>query len=221
MPFYDVQRADVSMCSWLEQRAIRSASALSSCSGFLAREVRDKMNIRTRVSVIPNGIDLDLFDAEEMADITEKYGLPRNKLTSFFAGRMERRKGIHLCGEIAGPILRDYDVAFVFAGQDLFGYMADTLLFFLRAQRLKGSFTRSANWICRTSGRACEWPAYSCCRAFGRIARTPAWRLWRRAALYSQPVRTDVRVAGLSLHFYKSVVESCRKNKTSHRIRPE
>jgi glycosyltransferase involved in cell wall biosynthesis len=52
---------------------------------------------------------------------------------------MERRKGIHLCGAIASSILREHDVAFVFAGEDLFGYMADTLLPSLKNQRLRGS----------------------------------------------------------------------------------
>ena len=139
MPFYEVPRADVSMCSWLEQRAIRRATALTSCSSYLAGEVRDKMGVRNPISVIPNGIDLGLFDSEALIDVASKYGLPKGKVTVFFAGRMERRKGIHLCGEIAASILRDHDVAFVFAGQDLFGYMSDTLLPSLKNQQLKGS----------------------------------------------------------------------------------
>jgi glycosyltransferase involved in cell wall biosynthesis len=144
MPFYDVPRADVKMCSWLERRAIRNATALTACSRFLACEARSKMGIRTPIHVIPNGIDLELFDRESAGDvkeidIKEKFGLPRDRLTIFFAGRMERRKGIHLCGEIAASILRDYEVAFVFAGQDLFGYMTDTLLPSLRDKPLKGS----------------------------------------------------------------------------------
>jgi glycosyltransferase involved in cell wall biosynthesis len=56
-----------------------------------------------------------------------------------FSGRMERRKGIHLCKEIAPQILRRYDVAFVFAGQDLFNYMSGDLLPYLTSGRLRGS----------------------------------------------------------------------------------
>jgi glycosyltransferase involved in cell wall biosynthesis len=139
MPFYDVRDGDRSMCSWLEERAIRGATALTSCSSFLAGEVRAKMAVRAPISVIPNGIDLELFDGQKTLDVAEKYGLPKGKETIFFAGRMERRKGIHLCGAIAASILRDYDVAFVFAGEDLFGYMSDTLLPSLKNQQLKGS----------------------------------------------------------------------------------
>jgi glycogen(starch) synthase len=140
MPFYEVRRADVKVCSWLERRAIRHATALSACSSFLAGEARLKMCIRAPINVIPNGIDLDLFDRETPVDVAKKYGLPANKIKIFFAGRMERRKGIHLCGEIAAAILREFDVAFVFAGEDLFGYMSETLLPSLNSEELKGSF---------------------------------------------------------------------------------
>ncbi len=139
MPFYDVPKKDVVLCSWLERRAIRKATALSSCSSFLAGEVQTKMGVNTPISVIPNGIDLELFDRQERLDVAAKYGLPRDKPIIFFAGRMERRKGIHLCGEVVSQVLRDHDAAFVFAGQDLFGYMENTLLPSLSSQQLKGS----------------------------------------------------------------------------------
>jgi starch synthase len=139
MPFYDVPHKDVILCSWLEQRAIRNATALSSCSAFLAAEVRDKMGVTAPVEVIPNGIDLELFDRQERLDVVAKYGLPSGKPIIFFAGRMERRKGIHLCGHIVSQVLRKHDAAFVFAGQDLFGYMEQTLLPSLGGQPLRGS----------------------------------------------------------------------------------
>jgi glycosyltransferase involved in cell wall biosynthesis len=139
MPFYDVRPADIALCSFLEQRAIRKATALTSCSAFLAGEVRSKMGIDQPVAVIPNGIDTGLFDDAPHVDLAAKYGLPRGKVTILFAGRMERRKGIHLCGAIAESVLRRHDAAFVFAGQDLFGYMKDTLLPSLASQQLRGS----------------------------------------------------------------------------------
>jgi len=139
MPYYDVRQADINMCSWVEQRGIENSTTLTSCSRFLAGEVRDKMGVRKPVEVIPNGIDLDLFDNEPLIDALETYGLPKNKPIILFTGRMERRKGIHLCGEIAAEILRRYDVAMVFAGEDLFGYMENTLLPSLATQELRGT----------------------------------------------------------------------------------
>ena len=139
MPFYDVPRADHVMCSWLENRAVRRATGLSSCSAFLAQEVRAKMGVDKPVDVIPNGIDVSLFDGEATIDVARKYDLPRDKVMIFFAGRMERRKGIHLCGAIAESILRRHDVCFVFAGGDLFGYMTKTLLPSLAKHNLRGS----------------------------------------------------------------------------------
>jgi glycogen synthase len=139
MPFYDVRRADITLCAFLERRGIRRTTALSSCSQFLAEEARHKLNIRQPIRVIHNGIDLDLFDAADQIDAREKFDLPRDRLMIFFAGRMERRKGIHLCKEIVASILERYEVAFVFAGDDMFNYMSDELLPFLKTQKLKGS----------------------------------------------------------------------------------
>jgi glycogen(starch) synthase len=139
MPFYDVPRADHVMCSWLENRAIRGATALTSCSRFLADEARTRLGVDKPIQVIPNGIDVSLFDGETVIDVAGKYELPRDKLIIFFSGRMERRKGIHICGEIVETILRRHDVAFVFAGGDLFGYMTKTLLPSLAKRPLRGS----------------------------------------------------------------------------------
>ena len=139
MPYYDLPRADVTFCSALEGLGIRGATALSSCSRFLSEEAHDKLGIRRPIRVIPNGIDLQLFDAADQVDFRRKFYLPHDRLMIFFAGRMERRKGIHLCKEIAASILERYEVAFVFAGQDLFNYMSDTLLPYLKGKKLKGS----------------------------------------------------------------------------------
>lgn len=139
MHYYDVPKGDTACCSLLEGLGIRGAGVLSSCSQFLAEEVRDKLGIRRPIRVIPNGIDLELFDAEEQVDFRRKFDVPRDRLMILFSGRMETRKGIQLCKEIAGAILERFDAAFVFAGQDLFNYIEGHLLPHLRAKRLKGS----------------------------------------------------------------------------------
>jgi glycosyltransferase involved in cell wall biosynthesis len=139
MPTYDVRKADRIACSLVEKIGIRGADAYTSCSRFLADEVRAKMGVRRPIEVIANGIDLELFDTAESIDARTKFGLPKDKLVIFFAGRMEKRKGIHLCPEIVETILKKHDVAFAFAGSDLFGFMEKELLPRLKGQTLKGS----------------------------------------------------------------------------------
>jgi glycosyltransferase involved in cell wall biosynthesis len=139
MPFYDVPEADIRWCSRVEQKGILDATTLMSCSAYLADEVRTKMAVTQPIQVVANGIDLKLFDEDVEIDVAKKYGIPTDKPVIFFAGRMERRKGIHLCGPIVEAILRKHDVAFVFAGQDLFGYMEKTLLPSVKNQNLRGS----------------------------------------------------------------------------------
>jgi glycosyltransferase involved in cell wall biosynthesis len=127
MPFYDVPKADIAMCSALEDRAIRHASALTACSQFLADEAQSKLGVDAPIQVIPNGLDLDLFDNAPIVDVADRYGLPKDKVTILFTGRMERRKGSHLFAAIARSVLSTHNAAFVFAGEDLFGHMKQLL----------------------------------------------------------------------------------------------
>lgn len=140
MPYYDVPRADVLLCSAIEQQALRRATVLTACSRFVAEETRQKLGVSRVCPVISNGLDLDWIDAAvESGDVHARLGLPRRTLTIVFCGRMERRKGIHLCTAIAGTILERYDVALVLAGDDLFGHVNNTLLPALAGRSLKGS----------------------------------------------------------------------------------
>lgn len=139
MPTYDVRRADHLLCSIVEQAGIRGADAYTSCSQFLADEVRIRMGVRRSVPVIPNGIDLGLFDSAAPVDARTKFAIPRDRPMIFFSGRMEPRKGIALCREIAASVLRRHAVSFVLAGADLFDYMKERFLPSLQASGLKGS----------------------------------------------------------------------------------
>jgi glycosyltransferase involved in cell wall biosynthesis len=140
MDTYDVRRLDVEACSAIEQRALHTATALTSCSQFLADEVADKLGVLRAIDVITNGLDIPWFDqSAETVDVHARFGLPRRALTIVFTGRLERRKGIHLMPAIAAHLLERYDVTLVLAGADLFGYAANTLLPSLAGRRLRGS----------------------------------------------------------------------------------
>ncbi len=140
MPFYETRRLDRWLCSAIERLALRRATALTACSQFAADLVPRELDVERGCRVISNGLDLAWIDAGPPAvDLSQKYQLPRRMLTIVFAGRMERRKGIHLGAEIAARILERHDVTLLFAGEDLFGYMASTLLPALAAKKLRGS----------------------------------------------------------------------------------
>ena len=136
---YDVTRADRILCSSVERLAFRRATGFTAGSRFLASEVRTRLRVQRPVTVIPNGIDLDLFDAAEQIDAREKFALPRERILIFFSGRMERRKGVHLLKEVAASLLPRYDVVLALAGQDLFGYAEKELLPYLDSRSNLGS----------------------------------------------------------------------------------
>jgi len=139
MPFYGTGKIDTNLCSAIENRAIVRATAFSSCSQFLADEARRKLGISGPIEVTPNGIDVALFDGSDQIDIRHKYGLAKNRLTILFAGRLERRKGIHLCADICKSILKDFEVDFIFAGEDTDGFFALELRSNLGSEKMQGA----------------------------------------------------------------------------------
>jgi glycosyltransferase involved in cell wall biosynthesis len=139
MQYYDSRKTDIRICSLLERFGMHGATAYTTPSSFLAKEAAKTFRIQKPIRVIPYGIDLELFDQQEPADIRRQLGIPKHRPIILFSSRMEQRKGIHLCKEIVHSILSRYDVSFLFAGQDLFGYMEGTLLPFWNSQQYRGS----------------------------------------------------------------------------------
>ena len=141
MGMYDTPRMDRELTAMVEQIGIRQATLRTSCSRFLAEEAKTKMKVRQPIEVIPNGIDLDLFDQHESIDVHDRFNLPRQARMVFFANRMERRKGIHLVKDMCIHVLEKYrDVHFVFAGADTYGYMEKEILPFIKANKLQKRF---------------------------------------------------------------------------------
>jgi glycosyltransferase involved in cell wall biosynthesis len=140
MPTYSVPKLDRLICPILENRALRGASALTSCSQFLAHEAERQLPVKLPIDVVPNGIDLDLFDQGDSIDMRGREGIPAGRKIILFCGRLERRKGIHVMKEVAARILREREVAFVFAGQDLFEYGKRSLEPALRRSAKRGSY---------------------------------------------------------------------------------
>lgn len=151
MNLYDTPRRDRELTAFLEQIAINQSTVRTSCSRFLADEVAAHMNVRPPIHVVPNGIDLELFDADEGIDVGRRFGLPptrgllrrpdQDAVTVFFANRLEERKGVHLVRDMCFHVLRKYpNVHFAFAGEDLFGYMRNQIQPFIEQHRLQKRF---------------------------------------------------------------------------------
>jgi glycosyltransferase involved in cell wall biosynthesis len=129
MDTYPAPKLDRTLTAFVEQIAIARADVRTACSRFLADEVTTRMGVPTPVHVIPNGIDLELFDRDDGIDVHERFGLPRDGTIVLFANRLEERKGIHLVGDVASRLMKRYPhVHFVLAGRDLFGYAANRIV---------------------------------------------------------------------------------------------
>ena len=141
MNIYDTPRLDRELTAFAEQLGINQACVLTSCSGFLADEVTTRMAEPKPIHVVPNGIDVPMFDRDDGIDVYSRFSLPRDKKIIFFANRMEERKGIHIVKAMVEKTLAKYrDIAFVFAGRDLFGYMEKRILPWVKDNQLQSRF---------------------------------------------------------------------------------
>lgn len=124
MEHYGADDRDTETTAFLEQVAINRADIRLSSSRFLADAVVAHLGVPTPVHVVPNGIDLALFDHDPEVDVVERYGLPsdKNAVNILFSSRLEHRKGAHLLPEICSEVLRRYPQAHVvLAGNDFQG----------------------------------------------------------------------------------------------------
>lgn len=130
METYGADERDREVTGFLEQIAINQADLRLASSSFLADDVVAKLDVPPPVHVVPNGIDLGLFDQDEGIDVVERFGLPKkgDAVTILFTSRLERRKGVHLLPEITLEILRSYPQAhFVIAGTDSIQALEQTI----------------------------------------------------------------------------------------------
>lgn len=138
MSSYPSKPADRVLTAMVERLGMTGAKALSSCSAWLAQEVRRRGLTDRPITVIPNGIDLAVFDQDEGIDIHERFGVPRDALKIFFANRLEQRKGIHVVRDLLVPVLEKHpQVVFVLAGADPDGVVEKELRPMLAARGLQ------------------------------------------------------------------------------------
>jgi glycosyltransferase involved in cell wall biosynthesis len=141
MSTYQTTKLDRRLTAFVEQIAIRRAHIRTACSQFLADQTTALMGVPPPVHVVPNGIDLELFDRDEEGDARDRFGLPRDGVVVLFANRLEERKGIHLIHDIALRVMKRHGhVHFVLAGRDLFGYVAENVLPKIEAEGLATRF---------------------------------------------------------------------------------
>jgi len=128
LPFYDVPALDRWLCARLERRALRAAAGFTSASAFLAREARERLGVRAPIATIPNGIDPAEGAPAPGEELRAALGVAPGTPVVLFAGRIERRKGADVAAAVAARLLPRRRLAFVFAGDDLFGWLARELL---------------------------------------------------------------------------------------------
>ena len=86
------------LSKWIERTAVQEADAVIAVSADTRREVIDVYDVDpSKVHVIYNGVDIDVYQPRDPEPALVRYGIPRDEPYILFVGRTTRQKGvIHL-----------------------------------------------------------------------------------------------------------------------------
>lgn len=111
-------QASVGHIYWKDAVAVYSREDLVTTPVASVRELLRRRGLTSRVEVVPNGVDTDLFnDASDAGDeeVRAKYGIPRGKLL-LFVGRLDGDKGVPELIALAGRLAAREEAHLVVCG---------------------------------------------------------------------------------------------------------
>ena len=83
------------MSCWVERTALEMADAVIAVSRETERDVLEHFDVAPeRISIIPNGIDVDEYRPDTGTEHLQRYGVPTDRPYVLFVGRVTRQKGI-------------------------------------------------------------------------------------------------------------------------------
>lgn len=83
------------LSSWIERTAVLAADTVIAVSNGTRGEILDCYPVdESKLRVVYNGVDVDVFQPSDSTAVLEKYGIPRDKPYVLFVGRITRQKGV-------------------------------------------------------------------------------------------------------------------------------
>jgi glycogen(starch) synthase len=103
----------------IERRLIDQSYEVICCSNYMANQISEAFNIRkSRLNVIPNGVDAAKFNAKRIAQSVRQRFAKRGEKIISFVGRLVHEKGVHvLIGAIPKVLAVMPNVNFVIVGE--------------------------------------------------------------------------------------------------------
>ena len=88
--------------SWVEKTALQMADAIIAVSNDTRKDILNNFKLDPdKITVIPNGIDIDEYRATTKKDVLDQYRIPKDQPYVLFVGRITHQKGItHLINAI-------------------------------------------------------------------------------------------------------------------------
>ena len=100
---------------FLSRFVMRSADLVMPISKFLAKSAVSQGVEENSISVIPHGVDTNLFSGEASSRIRQRFGVPENNKIVIYVNRLSRQKYCYDVLEIASIVSRN-DVSFLICG---------------------------------------------------------------------------------------------------------
>jgi len=99
---------------WALKQALKNADAVISLTDDMEKKIREVCN--REIFVIPNGIDLNVFEGFSKEELRKKFGLSKNEKTILYVGTLRPIKGLTYLIE-AVKIINDKNIKLLLVGR--------------------------------------------------------------------------------------------------------
>lgn len=124
---------------WFEKLALKSADYLISVSAFTAQETQHIFNLSQKITVIPNGVDTNLFIPNSQSKISKSV---------LYFGSIIRKKGVLELPSIFKKVHQELPfVKFVMAGQDVVDAKTGKSTVHLFKKQCDQKLLKQVNWL--------------------------------------------------------------------------
>lgn len=129
--YNDAMSKDLRIASYFEYIGIKKAGILTSPSKFMAYKIKNDLNLKNNIHVVPNGLNIGEIDCKrkENFEFRKNFNIPKDSQVILYSGRLEFWKGVSIFEKVIPKIIKEFpNVFFVLAGRESLGYNNNNLI---------------------------------------------------------------------------------------------
>lgn len=129
--YNDAMSKDLRIASYFENAGIKNADTLTSPSRFMANKIKNDLNLKNNIHVVPNGLNIGEIDCKrkENFEFRKNFNIPMDSQIILYSGRLEFWKGVSIFEKVIPNVIKEFPNAFfVLAGRESLGYKKNDLI---------------------------------------------------------------------------------------------